>query len=108
MKRLLIPALAAAAMAAAVTPALAQPARAPVNQREAQLQHRIEEGARRGDLTRPEAMRLRAELRRVDRLERYYRRTGHGLSGWERRDLERRLDVLSRQVFRNRHDRQRR
>jgi len=107
MKRLLIPALAAASLAAAVTPALAQPGRAPINQRDARIEHRIDQGARRGDLTRPEAARLRGELRSIERLERYYRRTG-GMTAWERRDLERRLDVLDRQVFRNRHDRQRR
>ena len=107
MRRVLIPTLAAACMAAAVTPALAQPIGGSVNQREARIEQRIDEGARRGDLTRPEAARLRSELRRIERLEHYYRRTG-GMSGWERRDLERRLDVLSRQVFRNRHDWQRR
>lgn len=104
MKRLLISALAGAALAGAVTPALAQPlGGAGVNAREARIEARIDQGARSGDLTRQEARRLRAELRRINDLERYYRRTD-GLSAWERRDLEHRLDRLSGQVFGQRHD----
>ncbi|MEI9965157.1 MAG: hypothetical protein WDM92_11070 [Caulobacteraceae bacterium] len=62
---------------------------------------------RSGQLTRPEAFRLRGELRQIERLEARYRRTD-GLSGWERRDLERRLDDLSTRVFANKHDWRRR
>ena len=106
MKRLLISALAAAGVAAAVTPALAQPLGS-VRAREANIEQRIDQGVRRGDLTRSEASRLRAELGRIDRLNGYYHRSG-GVSSWERRDLERRLDALSDKVFADRHDRQRR
>ena len=50
-------------------------------------------------------MSLRAQLRDIERLEQRYRRSA-GLSNWERRDLDTRLDRLSARVFRERHDRQ--
>ena len=137
MKRILITALAAASLTALAAPAFAQPGpgyggrpgyeRGPgydrsgpgfdrgrdyyggnINQREAQIEARIDMGVRRGDLTRSEAVRLRSELRGIERLERRYRYTGGGIAAWERQDLERRLDRLSRQVFRARRDEDRR
>lgn len=136
MKNILITALAAASLTAIAAPAFAQPGpgygarpgyergpdrgRGPgydrgrnyyggsVNQREAQIDARIDVGVRRGDLTRREAVRLRSDLRAIERLERRYRNTGRGIVAWERRDLLRRLDRLSRQVFRERRDDDRR
>ncbi len=112
MKRLLISALAAASLAAVGAPALAQPFGGDINARERNIAERIDQGALRGDLTRGEARSLRNELRSIERLEQRYRHNGYryrnrgpaGLSAWERRDLERRLDSLNARVFRNRHD----
>lgn len=100
------------AMAAAVGAlTLAAPASAqsyggwqPINQRQAQLDHRIDQGVRNGDLTRREAATLRAEFNQIARIEADYRR--NGLSNWERADLDRRFDNLSSRIRWERNDRQ--
>jgi hypothetical protein len=79
-----------------------------INQRQANLYHRIEQGVRNRALTRAEANRLRRRFIALDRLEARYRRSRPGLTAWERRDLNRRFDALSRSVRVQRHDRQRR
>jgi len=104
MKR---PLLALAALAAAAVAPLAAQA-APwqtINQRQANLEHRIDQGVRNGSLTRSEALRLRGEFRSLSRLEASYRRS-NGLSMRERADLDARFDRLSRQIRAERHDRQ--
>jgi hypothetical protein len=73
-----------------------------INQREAQLERRIDRGLRTGDLTRAEAARLRNEFRRILRLEARYR--ANGLSGWERADLDRRFDILAPRIRWERND----
>ncbi len=90
---------------AAAAPALAAPAS--IMEREAKVAQRIDEGVRSGALQRAEAARLRDQLRRTEALEGYYRRT-HGLSAWERRDVERRLEVLNARLAGHRRDRRRR
>ncbi|WP_066686746.1 hypothetical protein [Caulobacter sp. CCH9-E1] len=101
MKKILIPIVTVSALAAATLPAVASAQ--PINQRQDQLERRIDIGLRNGSLTRSEAHRLRAELRDTERLEHRYRR--NGLSGWERADLDRRFDRISAQVRYERHDR---
>lgn len=101
MKKILIPIVTVSALAAAALPAVASAQ--PINQRQDQLERRIDIGLRNGSLTRSEAYRLRAELRETERLEHRYRR--NGLSGWERADLDRRFDRISAQVRYERHDR---
>lgn len=103
MKKFLIPLLAASALAGAAMPAAAAPWMN-INQRQAQLDHRIDVGVRNGSLTRREAMTLRAEFQGIARLEARYRRTG-GLQAWERRDLDRRFNALSARIRYERHDR---
>jgi hypothetical protein len=73
-----------------------------INERQARLDQRIEQGLRNGQLTRGEAYRLRREFRRIAYLENRYR--SNGLSGWERADLDRRFDALSAQIRSERHD----
>jgi hypothetical protein len=73
-----------------------------INERQARLDHRIDRGVRNGQLTRPEARRLHRDFRQIARLEYRYRR--HGLSAWERRDLDRRFDMLSARIRDQRHD----
>ena len=75
-----------------------------INQRQAQLDHRIDQGLRNGSLNRREAYRLRSEFNQIARLEARYR--SNGLSGWERADLDRRFDQLSAQIRYERHDNQ--
>lgn len=101
------------AMAAAVGAlTLAAPAAAqsyggwqPINQRQAQLEHRIDQGVRNGALTRREAAGLRAEFNQIARIEADYRRS-NGLSNWERADLDRRFNSLSQRIRWERNDRQ--
>lgn len=75
-----------------------------INQRQAQLDRRIDMGVRNGQLTRQEAYRLRGEFNQIARLEARYR--AGGLSNWERQDLDRRFDRLSAQIRAERNDRQ--
>lgn len=74
-----------------------------INERQANLDARIDAGVRSGDLTRNEAMRLRAEFRDLARLEARYR-SSYGLSPAERRDLDMRFDRLSAQIRFERND----
>ncbi|MDR6788237.1 hypothetical protein J2Y58_001595 [Sphingomonas sp. BE138] len=75
-----------------------------INARQARLDQRIDQGIRKGALTRGEARRLRTDSRQLVRLEERYRRTG-GLSGWERQDLNRRFDALSARIRWEKRDR---
>lgn len=75
----------------------------PINQRQRQLDARIDAGVRSGDLSRREAVRLRAEFNEIAMLEARYRR--NGLDSRERADLDRRFDRLSAQVYVDRNDR---
>lgn len=104
MNRTLLAAAAFGAFAIAA-PALAQPAAwQNINQRQAQLDQRIDAGVRSGSLTRDEAARLRSEFRMIADLERNYR--AGGLSVGERADLDRRFDLLSARIQYERADNQ--
>lgn len=103
MKKFLAMAVAASALAVAA-PASAQSWQS-INQRQANIDSRIDAGVRSGDLTRAEAMRLRGEFNDLARLEARYR-SSNGLSMSERRDLDMRFDRLSAQVRFERNDRQ--
>lgn len=103
MKSLLAAAVAASALSLAA-PASAQ-AWQNINQRQAQLDQRIDVGVRNGSLTRNEAVRLRAEFRDLARLEARYR-SSNGLSYAERADLDRRFDGLSQRIRYQRNDNQ--
>lgn len=102
MKRIIASVLAASALAGVAVPAFAAPG-VNINRQQANVEHRIDVGQRNGSLTRGEASRLRAEVRQIAFLENRYRRDG--LNTWERRDLERRLDVISAKIRIERHDR---
>lgn len=67
-----------------------------INQRQANLDRRIDQGVRTGKITRAEAYRLRADFQTLARLESRYR--ANGLSNWERTDLDRRFDTLSARI----------
>jgi len=103
MRKLLAMAITASALAIAA-PASAQ-AWQSINQRQANLDARIDAGVRSGDLTRQEAVRLRGEFNDLARLETRYR-SSYGLSASERRDLDNRFDRLSSQIRFERNDRQ--
>jgi hypothetical protein len=77
----------------------------PINQRQRQLDNRIDRGIRDGRLTRTEAYRLRVEYGQIASLERRYRY--NGLSNAERRDLDRRFDRLDARLTASLRDRDR-
>ncbi|TKD51282.1 hypothetical protein [Sphingomonas baiyangensis] len=106
MKKLSI-GLAGLAVAIAALPATASAQNwQSINQRQARIEARITQGMRNGALTRPEAVRLRTQLNQLAGLEARYRRTGGGLNQAERRDLDRRFDLLSQRVRVQKNDRQ--
>lgn len=104
-RKLLSFAAAAAIVVSAPAIASAQQGWQNINQRQAQLDQRIDVGVRNGQITRDEAIRLRAEFNAIVRMEAAYRRDG--LSRNERADLDRRFDTLSAKVRYERNDRDR-
>ena len=101
MKRTLTLLLAVVALAAMASMASADPAR--VERRECRQHERIHAGVMNGQLTRPEAARLRAGQRHVDRMERRADRDGQ-VSMRERTRLERAQDRQSRRIYRLKHN----
>ena len=98
-----------ATLISAATPAFANHGSpdAGVNEREYRLEQRIEHGWRSGELSRHEYRRLNAELRGIERAERYFKADGF-LSARELTELNARLDGLSRAVYRETRDLERR
>jgi ribosomal protein L19E len=98
-----------AALIAVLTASVAQAGtRDPgVNQRQRNQSHRIGEGVRSGELTRPEARALRAEQRAIRLEEREFKADGK-LTRGERRELHRDLNEASRDIYREKHDADRR
>lgn len=98
----------ASALSLAAGAASAQPMRpdhwVPINERQAELDHRIDDGVRSGQLNRREAFRLRREFRDIADREARYR--ADGLQPWERADLERRFDRLAARIHMEKHDNQ--
>jgi hypothetical protein len=76
-----------------------------IDRREYREQQRINQGIRSGELTRREARRLEAGLARVKIDERFARSDG-SLSPRERARLNRELNHESRNIYRQKHDRQ--
>lgn len=104
MKKFILTLLAATAIGAVAVPAMAQPGWRSINERQRDLDDRIDDGVRRGCLTRIEGARLRTEFQRIVFMERTYRRSGSGLTAWERRDLDQRLDRLQQEIRRQCRD----
>ena len=75
-----------------------------INQRQIELDARIDAGVRDRSLTAQEAARLRADFQAIARLEANYRQGG--LSNTERADLDQRFDALSSRIQGERGDRQ--
>lgn len=78
-----------------------------IDQRQAFQHNRIGQGIRSGELTRGEARGLMSEQRRIENIERAYRSDGH-FSRDERADIQRRLDMAQRHIYRETHDADRR
>ena len=99
----------ALAMAAATAPAVADYRTYDdgINERLDRLEQRIERGRQSGELTRYEYGRLRNEMRLIARDERAFRADGH-LSWPERQHLQARVDAVSRAVYYELRDGERR
>jgi hypothetical protein len=78
-----------------------------VNARQANQRQRIRQGVQSGELTRRETRRVIETQRDVRQLERAYKSDGT-LTRRERRDLHREQNQASRQIYRQKHDRQER
>ena len=106
MKRTILTLAAVASLAAAAAPAFAQGPRPsdwqPLSQRQDNIERRIDDGMRNGQLTRREARQLHQQFNELQRLEARYERDG--LNFRERADLQRRYDALSTRVRFERHD----
>ena len=74
-----------------------------VNHRQHRQQHRIEQGARSGELTRQEAKGLRNEEHSIRQEERAYKSDGK-LTRAERKDLHHDLNRASKDIYREKHD----
>ena len=98
MKALIISLLAAGAMAAATSSLAATADWQNMDGRRANLDQRIDTGVRNGSLNGAEAAELRGEFSQITNLELTYRNTGGGLSADERSDLDRRMDLLGRNI----------
>lgn len=96
--------LAAAALGVAAVAAI--PAEARINQRQGHQQQRILRGIGNGELTARETWRLERQQAHIARYERRSRADGPGLTARERRRLERMQDRASRNIYRQKHDRQ--
>jgi hypothetical protein len=77
-----------------------------INAREAHQERRIDQGIYSGDLTKSETRRLEREQNRIECVEDRYRTSGDGLSPRERERLERALNHSSRDIYRQKYDRQ--
>ena len=103
MKKFMLTAAAsAAALLSFAGAAEAAPGQA-INQQQAQLSRQIQQSERNGIITRREANGLRNQLSTVQRLEQRYRQGG--LTQYERRDLDRRLDAVRAGLRTERRDR---
>lgn len=77
-----------------------------INRREYSQRNRIREGIRSGELTRWEANRLINQQRRIESYERRSRLDDGRLDWQERQRLDRMLDRSSRDIYREKNDRQ--
>ena len=75
-----------------------------INQRQSELDARIDAGVRNRTLTVAEAAQLRAEFAAIAALEARYRATGRGVTPAQRADLDNRFDLLSRRIQYDRND----
>lgn len=99
------------AMAGCAALALSVPATASaqnINERQREIEARIDAGVRSRMLTRMEAAQLRAEADAIARIEEQYRASGRGLSPVEREYLDRRMAALERRLREDRRDDDRR
>jgi len=79
-----------------------------INEREHNQQQRIRQGIRSGELTRVEAARLEKQEAQIRLNEAIARRSGGEFTPRERARIQRQLDRESHNIYRQKHDDQRR
>jgi hypothetical protein len=104
MKKYILPIFAAVALTAVAAPAMAQPGWRGINERQRELDARIDRGVSSGCLTRGEALRLRTEFQHIAIMERQYRASNGVFTPAERADLDRRMDRLAQDIRRQCRD----
>lgn len=67
---------------------------------------RIDKGRESGQLTKKEAVRLRARQKNLNQQVREDRRDGGGMTAAERAKIEKRQDNLSKDIYKQKHDAQ--
>ena len=77
-----------------------------VNERQRDQQQRIRQGVRSGELTRGEAARIQADQARLRAREARFRRSGGEFTARERARVQRGLNRSSRNIYRQKNDRQ--
>ena len=97
----------AAIAASLTTVAVAAPAEARINQRQAKQQQRIDTGIANGSLTAREVNRLQRQQGHIAAYEARSRADGNGLTRAERLRIEAMQDRASANIYRQKHDRQR-
>lgn len=108
MKRTIFSVLAATTLAAGLPATAVAQSEITINQRQSDLDARIDAGVRNRSLTNAEAAQLRSEFQDIARIEAQYRSSGRGLTNAERSDLDNRFDLLSRRIQYDRRDDDRR
>ena len=73
------------------------------DQRIERQHHRIKKGVRDDSLTQKEAKKLRKQHRYIKKLNRHFQQDGH-LSRYERKTLQRELDLASKRIYRLKHN----
>lgn len=76
-----------------------------VDERQQNQKARIRQGVASGEVTRPEAKKLRAEQRHIKRVERRAKADGE-VTAAERAKIQRKQNQASRDIRRQKHDRQ--
>ena len=107
MKKTLLSAIAAGALLLVSHTASAQTATPGINARQRNEQTRIRQGVRSGELTRPEAARLRAREADIRQDKRAAKADGV-VTRDERQDIRQDERQASRAIYRQKHDRQER
>lgn len=101
MKTFILAAIAAASLAVASAPALAQS----IDQREANQQQRINQGVASGQLTGHEAAHDQRKLSRIEaRTDRMRARQGGVLTPAQHARIEQKLNHSSRRIYRTKHN----
>ena len=94
------------AMLCGIVAIAAVPAEARIDKRQGNQQQRIGKGVANGSLTARETYRLERQQAGIARLEARSRSDGNGLNLRERPRIEQRQDRASRNIYRQKHDRQ--